>query len=438
MKAKTRVLIIAYYWPPAGGPGVQRWLKFVKYLPELGIEPVLYVPDGAHYPLRDEKGLTEVPDGIEILRGPIWEPYGLAGRFSKKDTQKISAGLMPKAQSQSTLQKIMLWIRGNVFIPDARRGWVGPSVRRLRHYVAQHPVEAIITTGPPHSVHLIGLGLQQHTGLPWLADFRDPWTTIGYHQALRLSAYAANRHKKLEKKVLHSADRILVTSPTTAAEFAQITPRPIEVITNGYDSEPVPPAPLDSKFSIAHIGSLLSDRNPQVLWESLRDLINIEPGFAEAFQLKLIGAVSPEVMHSIEAHGLLPYVWAPGYVPHHEALLQQRTSQVLLLIEIDQPETRCILPGKLFEYMVSGRPILALGPEGSDMIDLLTRTNTGRFYTYQSAQQTLVQQLRDWFAQYQAGTLQSHGIGLQPYHRKALTAQLAQLIQQRLVNQSAD
>lgn len=421
-------MIINYYWPPAGGPGVQRWLKFVKYLPGYGIEPVVYIPENPTYPLIDEGLLTEVNAETKIIKHKIVEPYAWASAFSKGSTKKISSGIIPNKKKQSALQKLMLWVRGNLFIPDARVLWVKPSVKYLSKYIRENGIEVVITTGPPHSLHLIGLGLKkQLPTLKWLADFRDPWTTIGYHKELKLSAPAEAKHKALEKEVLNSADTVLVTSPTTKREFEALTSRPIAVITNGYDAENVTRQPLDEKFTLAHIGSFLSERNPQILWEALAELTSENEAFKAAFELKLIGAVSQEVLNSIAAHNLNGYVNSLGYVPHEEAVIQQRKSQVLLLVEIDREETKCIIPGKLFEYMVSERPIVAIGPGGADFAEIIRTTNTGVFVTY-TEKERLKQTLLGYFEQYRNSSLKSHPIGLQQFSRKNLTGQLAELL----------
>ena len=379
---QKKLLIITYYWPPAGGPGVQRWLKFVKYLPDFGIQPIVYVPKNPTYPILDEVLQKDVPDQAIILKNKIFEPYQLAGFFSKNVTQKISSGIIPAVKKQTYLQRFLLWIRGNVFIPDARYLWVKPSVAYLKKYILENQIETIVTSGPPHSLHLIGLHLKKELNVKWFADFRDPWTTIGYHKSLRLSSFAEKKHKQLEFEVLNSADTIIVTSKTTKEEFKALTSRPIEVITNGYDVENIPKQILDEKFTLAHIGSFLSERNPKLLWEVVSELINENQSFATHFELKLIGKVSQEILDSIAIVQLESYVNNLGYVSHQEALEHQRKSQVLLLIEIDSPQTKSIIPGKIYEYLVSERPIIAIGPKDSDFAEIITSTNTGVFFTY--------------------------------------------------------
>ncbi|KIA86308.1 glycosyltransferase family 4 protein [Flavobacterium sp. AED] len=422
-----KLLIITYYWPPAGGPGVQRWLKFVKYLPDFGIQPIVYIPENPTYPIVDKNLVKEVSEKVIILKQKIFEPYQLASFLSKNKTKKISSGIIPNKKKQSFLDKTFLWIRGNLFIPDARVFWVKPSVAYLEKYIVENNIDTIVTSGPPHSLHLIGLELKQKLNLKWFADFRDPWTTIGYHKSLRLSNYAAKKHKKLEQQVLNAADTIIVTSKTTKTEFEAITTKPIAVITNGYDTENVEKQTLDSKFSLAHIGSFLSERNPLILWKSLVELLEEIPDFKSHLEIKLIGAVSQEVLETITQFGLNGYLNNLGYVSHAEAIAHQRRSQVLLLVEIDSEDTKSIIPGKLFEYMVSGRPIVAIGPSGSDFAEIITETNTGVFFDY-SEKVKLKSVILDFYNQFLAGKLQSNGVGLQKYSRKNLTKELAQLI----------
>ena len=428
-----KVLIISYYWPPAGGPGVQRWLKFVKYLPDFDIQPVIYIPENPTYPILDHSFINDLPKNIIILRQKIIEPYAWASIFSKKSTKGISSGIIPAQKKQSLLQKSMLWIRGNIFIPDARVLWVKPSVNYLLKYIQENNIDTIITTGPPHSLHIIGLKLKAKLNIKWIADFRDPWTTIGYHKALKLSNFAIKKHKKLEHKVLTSADTIIVTSPTTKSEFEIITSKPIEVITNGYDVENTLKVILDEKFTLAHIGSFLSDRNPKILWEVLQELNHEIEGFKQNLQLKLIGKVSQEIINTILEFNLNEFTTVLGYISHTEAVKHQRKSQVLLLVEIDSEETKSIIPGKLFEYIVSGRPIIGIGPEGSDFESIISETNTGVFCDY-TEKEKLKLKILVYYNLYLNQNLKIDAIGLEKYSRKNLTQKLSEIILKKMVN----
>lgn len=422
-----KVLVIAYYWPPAGGPGVQRWLKFVKYLPEYGIDPVVYVPRNAAYPIIDKDLIKQIPEGITVITSPIKEPANFFTGFLRKQARSISAGIIPEKNSQSVWQRLMIWVRGNLFIPDARVLWVKPSVAFLEDYIKEHQIKIIITTGPPHSVHLIGLQLRELLQVKWLADFRDPWTTIGYHKALFLSKWAKRRHEILEAKVLQTADEIIVTSKSTRAEFLIKTNRPVSVITNGYDVAPAQGVSLDKKFTLAHIGSLLSGRNPQVLWQVLGEMIAEEPLFQACFELHLAGAISPEVITTIKQNKLDSFCVLHGYIPHEDAVNLQQKAQVLLLIEINSADTKCILPGKLFEYMVSGRPVLGIGPEGADIRNIMEETAIGVYADY-SQKELIKKTITDWFRKYQQEKLFSVARNTDLYSRKSLTETLSKLI----------
>ena len=425
-----KVLIITYYWPPAGGPGVQRWLKFVKYLPDFGIQPIVYIPENPTYPIIDENLLNDVSKDTIILRKKIFEPYQIAAYFSKNKTKKISAGIITKQSKQSFLERFLLTIRGNLFIPDARFLWVNPSVKFLEKYISDHKIDTIITSGPPHSLHLIGLELKQKLNLKWLADFRDPWTTIGYHKELKLSNYAEKKHQFLEKKVLNTADQIIVTSKSTKKDFEKITNKPIEIITNGFDFEAIESQILDSKFSLAHIGSFLSERNPVILWEVLSELINEISAFKDHLELKLIGTISQEVLETIKNFKLNSNLNNMGYISHKEAIKHQRKSQILLLLEINSEATKSIIPGKIFEYMVSERPILAIGPKDSDFAEIIEHTNSGVFIDY-SEKEKLKATLQSFYEAFLTGNLKTNTVNTEQYSRKNLTKKLADLLQQK-------
>ncbi len=418
-----KVLIIAYYWPPSGGPGVQRWLKFVKYLPHFDIEPIVYIPENPHYPIEDATLVTEIPKDVVIHRHPIFEPYRLASLVSSKKTKRISSGII-QTKDPSLLEKGMLWIRGNFFIPDARKYWVKPSVKYLSALLKEEQINTVITTGPPHSVHLIGEQLKQKHTVKWIADFRDPWTSIGYHKKLRLTKASRKKHKFLEHLVLNKADCLLVTSQTTKKEFAAITEKPISVITNGYDSNYQGGANLDQRFTIAHIGSLLAGRNPKNLWKALSDLASENELFRTALQLDFIGVVSQEVMDSLYRYELGPYINLKGYVSHKEAMRKQQQAQLLLLIEIDSEETKGIIPGKLFEYMAARRPILGVGPKEWEAGQLILETNSGAVFNYENLSE-LKDLIKNWFEKYRESTLHLASKNIEKYSRKALTEQLA-------------
>ncbi len=422
-----KVLIITYYWPPAGGPGVQRWLKFAKYLSEFGFEPIIYAPQNPDYPILDSTLSTEIPSNIRVIKKPIFEPYFLASIFSKKHTKSISSGIISEEKKQGFLQKILLFIRGNFFIPDARKFWIKPSVQFLKEYISEYQIDKIITTGPPHSMHLIGLNLKKELNVKWLADFRDPWTKIGYHKNLKLTNRSQNKHLKLEEEVLNFADKILVTSFTTQKEFENKTNTPVEIITNGFDVELNEESPKNPRFIVSHIGSLLSGRNPHNLWKVLGEIGKENNAFSKALELQLVGKVSEDVVNSIKMNGLENNLCLRGYVTHEEALGIQRNSDLLLLIEINSEETQGIIPGKLFEYMAAKRPILAIGPLNWDASRIISETNSGESFSYEERGE-MKNKLLDFYHTYEKGELGVKSKNLEKYSRRNLTGRLAEVL----------
>ncbi|MGB5942619.1 MAG: glycosyl transferase family 1 [Leeuwenhoekiella sp.] len=422
-----KVLIICYYWPPAGGPGVQRWLKFIKYLREFQVEPVVYIPKNPTYPLVDESLTREILQDLEIISQPIFEPFGLAKFFSKRQTQNLSAGIIPVDRKQSLIQRAMLFVRGNFFIPDARKFWIQPSVKYLKDYLGENNVDAIITTGPPHSLHMIGQALRSGIRIPWIADFRDPWTDIGYHQKLKLTKKSQVKHLKFEHAVLDTADKIIVTSPTTLANFEAKTTTPIQCITNGFDVAHFPETPLSEKFTLSHIGSLLSGRNPLILWKVLSELKTENSDFVRDLELQLIGKVSSDILDTLNDFGLTENLTLKGYISHDEVLIAQCSAQILLLIEIDSEITKGIIPGKLFEYLAARRPILGIGPEQADFFDIVKKTRSGKTFNHQDYYE-LKRYLTNQYRKFKEnGIPNTEGI-IEQFTRKNLTGVLAETI----------
>lgn len=433
-----RVLIITYYWPPSGGGGVQRWLKFVKYLRSFDWEPVIYTPLNPEIPETDLSLLEEIPENLEILKHKIWEPYRLYKYFTgKSPDDKMQTAFLSEKKKPNLSEKISVWIRGNFFIPDARKFWIKPSVSFLSKWLEQNHIDAIISTGPPHSMHLIAMKLRDELRIPWLADFRDPWTNIDFYSELKLSHKADNLQHKLEKEVLLKADAVTVVSRGMLLEFEQIIERPIKVITNGFDEDDLKNTEgiiPDEKFSIAHIGSLVKTRNPLVLWNVLSTLIYEIPEFEQALQIKLVGKIDFEVRTSLENLGLIKYVREIEYLPHNEVVKEQLRSRVLLLPINNTPNAKLILTGKVFEYLQTKRPILCIGPIDGDAVQLIQETNSGYCSSFIDAN-TLKNNVLELFAMFKEGKTQMESSKSEQYSRKNLTRKLAGELN-RIVNLS--
>ena len=371
-----RVLIITYYWPPCGGSGVQRWVKFAKYLPAAGWQPVIYTPENPEYQGIDHSLEEEIPPEAEIVKRPIIEPYGiyrkLMGHGSTTDMKVLTSTEDETPGGKSWKQRLSLWVRSNLFVPDPRAGWVRPSVRFLKKYLREHPVDVIVTTSPPQSLHLIGERLHRELGIPWIPDFRDPWTQMYWFKRMPFLPCVERRHHRLEQRVLDNASAVLTVTPLMQEAYAARTHTPVAMITNGYDEDDfVGPVESDGLFNIVHTGLFAEDGNPLTLWKVLGKKVAENPEFKEKMRLRLVGKVDGAVMEAIEAEGLKDNVVNLGYKAHEVAVREQRAASLLILPLRNDPDYRPILPGKLFEYLAARRPILGIGQEDGAMARLL-------------------------------------------------------------------
>ena len=422
-----KVLIISYYWPPSGGAGVQRWFKFVKYLPEFGWQPIIYTPENPEFPAVDESLIKDIPEGLEILKQPIWEPYSWYRQFLGDKDKKIGAGFVSDKKDPGFLQKISVWVRGNFFIPDARRFWIKPSVNYLTKYLKDNPVDVVVSTGPPHSMHLIALGLKKSLGVKWIADFRDPWTNIDFYKELMLSDLADRKHRGLEQEVIKSADLSLTIGYTMTREFKELGAENVETVTNGFDQDDFPKSDLklDDEFTISHIGTFSPSRNQPIFWKALAQLKTEHEDFANKFKLRTVGVVDYTVRTAISEAGLEENWEEVAYVPHEKLLNYQRTSKVLLVSINNTPNATGILPGKFFEYLASGRPILAIGPKNSDIGTVLDKTKAG-FIVEPDDLEGMKSVILSLFRN--ESNLERSEENVQAFSRKQITKQLVELL----------
>ena len=415
-----KVLIITYYWPPAGGSGVQRWLKFVKYLQDFGVAPVVYTVANPEYPVLDETLVNEVPKNIQILKQLIWDPTDLLF-WKGKNKHKTAISSLNKGGFFS-------FIRGNFFIPDPKIFWVRKSVNYLHKYLQSNKVDVIISTGPPHSTHLIAQKLHQKNTIKWIADFRDPWTDLYYNANFKQTSFAKKRNKKLETLVLKNADCVLTVSHTLKKEFSK-TAQQVEVITNGFDDEFVklPPQKREQQFTISYIGLLPKESNPIVLFKVLKKLCAQDPQFSEDLTLNFIGDIAPEVKQEVAIQGLTEKVTFIGRVSHEKAIAYQQKAQVLLLLIPNVTKAEGILTGKIFEYLMAKRPILAIGPETGDLATLLKDTRAGVVVDY-AHEERLTLEIEKQYKAYREGSLQVTPVNIAKFHRRELTKKLASLL----------
>jgi glycosyltransferase involved in cell wall biosynthesis len=426
-----RVLIITYYWPPSGGAGVQRWLKFAKYLQEFGWEPVIYTPENPEVPAEDASLLKDIPEGIEIIKTKIWEPYGFYKKFvGRKKGDKIKTGFLSENKTVSFAEKVSTWIRGNLFIPDARKYWIKPSVKFLSAYLEKNPVEAIISTGPPHSMHMIALGVSKKLNIPWLADFRDPWTKIDFYHQLMLSRASDRLHHKMEKQVLLNADKLVTVSWNWAKDFEDLGAKNMEVVTNGYDPDDFEGLTYErnDKFEFVHLGSMNKDRNQQRFWESLSELLREISNLKSYLKITLIGQLDYSVNASIEKYNLSEFVNKIAYMPHREVIKIASNADVLFLPLNNTPHVSGIVPGKIFEYLAMKRPILCIGPEDGDSARIIEQCNAGKTVGFENKENMKVV-ISDYFDNYLSNSLRLDSTDqIAQFSRKRLAGEIAKLL----------
>ncbi|MEZ5056250.1 MAG: glycosyltransferase [Saprospiraceae bacterium] len=426
--AEKRVLIITYYWPPSGGSGVQRWLKFSKYLPQFGWKPIIYTPENPDFGIQDQTLLSDISKEAEVIKRPIWEPYSIYRMVTGNKDKSANFGGSTAKGGSSLTGKLAAWIRGNFFIPDPRVFWKNPSIKYLSNYLKHNPVDVIVTTGPPHSMHLIGLGLKRKfPNISWVADMRDPWSTFDIHNSF-LSASAKKKNAAFEKQVLDTADAVVMVSPSLKDEFQPFDHKKEWLISNGFDREdfktiePIKP----EKFSIYHSGLFNFIRNPENLWIALEELCTENQNFAYDLDIQLIGTVDSQVMEAISKYPVLKSkVTERGWMQHDDIIKENNKAAVLMLVVNNSRNAKAQLTGKFFEYLALEKPIFAICPDDADVANAIKATNTGFACNFEekdrikSVVNTLYQ---DWKNN---ASFSGNKDKIEAYERKNLSQQLA-------------
>ncbi len=375
-----KVLIVTYYWPPSAGGGVQRWLKMAEHLPEFGVEPIIFTPENPAFGLRDTSLVNEIPANLEVWKFPIWEPFKLLG----KGSQPLQGQVLEK-RKKSILDKLLIFLRATFFIPDPRVFWVDSSVKFLLPMLKSNGINIVITTGPPHSMHLIGLQLKKKAGVRWVADFRDPWSKWDILDKLGVKGWAKKRHEAMEQKVLKNADLLITVSESWAEDFRSLGATKTFVLTNGFDKEAFAERrnKKNGRFVVSHIGMLNEMRNPLALWQALAQLCRESLSFSSELEIYLAGIPSEHVATAIRAFPeLRDKLVVDGYLSHASAIRAMQASDILLLVTNESHNARGHIPGKLFEYLAAGKPILAVGDPEGDTAKILKETGAGRCYRF--------------------------------------------------------
>lgn len=444
-EGRKRVLILTYYWPPAGGPGVQRFLKFARYLRAFGWEPVVITPESGSYPNLDPSLEADVPKGMEIIRTATLEPFAIYNRLTGKKGKEVSVAMTGYKDNNSPVQRLAKWVRANAFIPDARVGWkryaVAAARKRINAGDRLGRIDAVITTGPPHSTHLSGLALQRKPvggrPLPWLADLRDPWTTVYYNAFFPRTARTERVDRALENAVLREADQTVVISPGMEREFAGRA-KALKVIVNGFDEEDLYTGERgpSEHFRLCYVGNMKPNQQLPELWKAAAQCCAEDEAFARDFRLHFTGSLDGSVAALIAEAGLGEHLITDGFVQHTEATKRMALAPMLLFPIPEAPDNDRILTGKIFEYLAAGNRMLSIGPTHGDAARLLAEAGKPPMLDY-SDRAGMVRALRQGHADWLAGDkrpLQDPSGDYLSFSRRALTGQLASVLDQLIQN----
>ncbi|WMJ73452.1 hypothetical protein RCC89_09800 [Cytophagaceae bacterium ABcell3] len=430
MTDRKKVLIITYYWPPAGGIGVLRCLKFAKYLRKFGWEPVIHTVENAQYPIKDQSNFKDIPEGITVLKTPCIEPFNFYKLITgKKKDDPMGNVLNTHDKKPGIMHHLSLWIRGNLFFPDARALWIKPSVKFLSKYLQENPVDAIFSDGPPHTNTMIAYHLKKKLGIPWVSDYQDPWTQVDYYKLFPLTSWADRKHKKMEQECFKAADKITIASPTWGRQLEEIGASKTEVLYYGYDEDDFKSLPqqLDEKFTISHSGLMGPDRCPVPLFAALKALKEEVPGFVDDLRIVLMGQVDYGVVEEFRKAGLEKNLILKGMVPRAESLRCMINSQILLLPLNQARNAKGRIPGKLYENLRAHRPILSFGPLDSDVANILSNTGAGETFDYCDLEGVKEFLLKS-YKKYKAGMLTVDSSDIICYSNEKQTEKLAYLL----------
>lgn len=434
-----KLLIITYYWPPSGGIGVLRCLKYAKYLSKLGWEITVFTVKNGQYPYIDHSNDKDIPDNIKVIRSNIWEPYNIYKLISgKKKTENVNNVFSTSNSKRGFIYNFSVWIRSNFFIPDARAIWVKPSVKYLEKYLAENEIDAILSNGPPHSNTRIACLLKKKfPRIHWHADFQDPWSQVDYFAQLKLTSWGHKKHIEMEQEVFQYADSISIVSPSWKTDLESIGAKNVKVLEWGFDIDDyksIDRVP-DQKFTIAHIGIMGFDRNPIMFFQAVKELIDENEYFSNNFELKLIGEVDLTVRNEIQKFGLEPWVNYKGSVSRNIAIQETLNSQVLLLLLNQQPNAKGRIPGKLFEYLAVSRPILVLGPEFCDSGKIVESSMSGINLNYNNKYE-IKKYLLEMFNNFvKSGDLSIDQNNIYQYDIKNITRKLDVILRKNINNE---
>ena len=393
-----KVLVVTYYWPPAGGPGVQRVLKFIKYLAEFGWQPIVLTVKCGEYHAIDESLDDEISETVKIYKTNAIEPHKLYKKFSgMKQTENVPYGVLVE-KNISWKKRLSFWIRANLFIPDARIGWIPFAVKKGKKIIENHKIDVIFSSAPPPTVHLISKKLSKWSGIKWVADFRDPWTGIYYFEDYNRLAISKKIDEALERSVLKSADAVSSVSNLDVEEdYVLKVPNKQKYfyIPNGYDESDFKDYSVSdsfhsnsNKFNIMHLGTVSEERNPKNLFKAIKKLNNNKLINQENFSVTFVGNIEPSIIEEYMNHNIEKYITLIPYVSHEKIFTYMKGCTILLLLITNTNRNKGIVPGKTFEYLRSGKPLLVFGSVDGEVANIVNKTKAGNVINYEDFNST--------------------------------------------------
>ena len=435
-----KVLVISYYFPPSGGPGVQRVLKFIRHLPKFGWEPiVLTVTEQADFIIRDDSLMSEIPGNLNLKRTAIFEPYSFYRKLTGKgESAELDLNALNVSQGgkQKLGERISLFLREWLFIPDARVGWLPFAFFAGLAIIRKHKPLIIFSSGPPNTVHLIAYLLKKITNTPWVADFRDPW--FKYLVPERKYFLPRKIDHWMARQVVTCCDQIVTVCKGVRRElehdFRDWVTDKIEIITNGYSRENFYRIQtndnLKTEFRLVYVGSIFVKYDMSSLITAINALWDEQNNFTNYFKFIICGRVDQNVRQAFEESKFASAIEYLGYRNYIEALEIMQSATVLLLYIMDSERGKNIPTSKLYEYLGAGKPILALSPKDSDAAEIINDVKAGIIASpanTEAIKSALAILFNDWQKDELIQAANSNK--REKYEMKALTRRLADIFQ---------
>ena len=386
--SKKSIGILAYYWPPAGGSGVQRWLRFSNHLCDLGWDVHVFTFKNPKYPILDNTTLEKVNPLIKVSKISGFEFPNFLTRYSSEESLRdymryrgnygYGLGMNKFFRGRSPEKSFTFMLRELFLFPDARKFLINPAYKFLKQYYSENNLSALITTGPPHSMHLAGMKLKKDLGINWIADFRDPWSNFFQNKLLNQLKSTMKKHEQAENEVLESCDAAFTTSKSLRSKFLNKNSSTF-YIPSGFE-EKIESTNHD-KFRILYTGSMKKIQNPGNLWQVLQELIESDEQFKQDVEIVLIGNIDRLIFYTNEFKKIRDRKIL-SYMSKNELNLEISKAELLVVCSVNYPDSNDIIPGKFFHYLAANKNILGISNKGSDLEKIINETKSGMSFDF--------------------------------------------------------